>query len=167
MSILKNKNLCILDIETTGFEPENSEIIEIFILKVSNSEIIDEFYSLFKPKDQINNSEIHGITDLKVKNAPLFKDKNDEIVDFIGDSVIVGHNLENFDLQFLNHYLNTELKNEFIDTLHLSRSVLGNKVANHKLNTLAIYFDVNPPTHSARDDVMTTFEIYKKLLSIQ
>ena len=125
MSILKNKNLCILDIETTGFEPENSEIIEIFILKVSNSEIIDEFYSLFKPKDQINNSEIHGITDLKVKNAPLFKDKNDEIVDFIGDSVIIGHNLENFDLQFLNHYLNTELKNEFIDTLHLSRSVLG------------------------------------------
>ena len=79
MSILKNKNLCILDIETTGFEPENSEIIEIFILKVSNSEIIDEFYSLFKPKDQINNSEIHGITDLKVKNAPLFKDKNDMI----------------------------------------------------------------------------------------
>ena len=42
MSILKNKNLCILDIETTGFEPENSEIIEIFILKVSNSEITHE-----------------------------------------------------------------------------------------------------------------------------
>ena len=100
------------------------------------------------------------------------------ITQFYGDGVdeselggnlsdIIGHNLENFDLQFLNHYLNTELKNEFIDTLHLSRSVLGNKVANHKLNTLAIYFDVNPPTHSARDDVMTTFEIYKKLLSIQ
>ena len=36
-----------------------------------------------------------------------------------------------------------------------------------KLNTLAEYFDVVLPTHSAKDDVMTTFEIYKKLLSIQ
>ena len=40
--------LCILDIETTGFDPEDAEIVEIFILKVKNNKIVDEFYSLTK-----------------------------------------------------------------------------------------------------------------------
>ena len=45
--------------------------------------------------------------------------------------------------------------------------MLGDELPNHKLNTLAEYFDINPPTHSARDDVMTTYEVYKKLISIK
>ena len=49
----------------------------------------------------------------------------------------------------------------------LSREKLGKKVNNHKLNTLAEYFGVALPTHSARDDVMTTYEVYKKLNSIK
>ena len=49
----KNNTLCILDIETTGFEPEESEIVEIYILKVQDNKVIDEFYSLFKPEKNI------------------------------------------------------------------------------------------------------------------
>ena len=45
--------------------------------------------------------------------------------------------------------------------------VLNEKVKNHKLITIAEYFDVSKPTHSAKDDVITTFEIYKKLSSIE
>ena len=41
---IMNKKLCILDIETTGFEPEDSEILELYILKVVNEEVVDEFY---------------------------------------------------------------------------------------------------------------------------
>ena len=40
--MIKNNTLCILDIETTGFEPEESEIVEIYILKVQDNKIIDE-----------------------------------------------------------------------------------------------------------------------------
>ena len=159
--------LCILDLETTGFSPENSEIVEIFILKVKDNEIIDEFYSLIKPKNSIENSDIHGITDNKVKGSPSIKEANNEIIKFLGDSTLVGHNLDNFDLKFLNYHLSKKLKNKTRDTLKISRKVLGDKVENHKLDTLAEYFGVNPPTHQARDDVMATFEIYKKLLSIQ
>ena len=158
---------CILDLETTGFEPEDSEIVEIFILKIQDGGIVDEFYSLFKPNNRIMNSNIHGITDNKVKYAPKLKDKNDEIFEFVGDSTLVGHNLDNFDLKFLNYHLNSQLKNKTLDTLKLSRTVLGGKVENHKLHTLAEYFGIKPPTHSARDDVMTTYEVYKKLISIK
>ena len=51
-----NTTICVLDIETTGFEPGPAEIVELFILKVEENNIIDEFYSLFKPKSSITNS---------------------------------------------------------------------------------------------------------------
>ncbi len=96
----------------------------------------------------------------------LRKDLSD-ILSFIEKSVLLGHNIDNFDLKFLNYFLKKELPNQTIDTLNISRSKLGNKVKNHKLMTLAEYFNVVSPTHTARDDVMTTFEVYKKLSSIQ
>ena len=171
MGVTKIRNMdnsiCILDIETTGFEPGEAEIIELFILKIINEEIIDEFYSLFKPTISIKNSHIHGITDEKVQNSPSIEDKSSDILSFIGKSVLLGHNIDNFDLKFLNYFLKKELPNQTIDTLNISRSKLGNKVKNHKLMTLAEYFNVVSPIHTARDDVMTTFEVYKKLSSIQ
>ena len=159
--------LCILDIETTGFEPENSEILELYILKVADNEIIDEFYSLFNPNQKIENSNIHGITDEKVENAPTFQEMDNEITNFVEDTILVGHNINYFDLKFLNYYLQKPLKNKTIDTVQLSRKKLNEKVKNHKLITIAEYFDVSKPTHSAKDDVITTFEIYKKLSSIE
>jgi len=163
----KDTTYCILDIETTGFEPEDSDIVELFVLKVRRDLITDEFYSLFKPKQNINNSEIHGITNSMVRNSPTFKEKEHEIIKFLNSSVLIGHNINNFDLKFLNYNLKNKLINKTIDTLLLSRSKLKDKVPNHKLKTIAEYFDITPPTHSARDDVMTTFGIYKKLISIQ
>jgi DNA polymerase III epsilon subunit-like protein len=162
-----NTTICVLDIETTGFEPGPAEIIELFILKVEENNIIEEFYSLFKPKSSITNSHIHGIDNKSVINSPLFSDKISEILDFIDGTTLIGHNIDNFDLKFLNYFLEQEITNKTIDTLNISRSKLGNKVKNHKLKTLAEYFNVVTPTHTARDDVMTTFEVYKKLSSIQ
>ena len=159
--------ISVLDLETTGFNPKNSEIVEIFVLKAKDNKIIDEYYSLLKPKQRIKNSDIHGITDDKVANSPTIEEETDKIIKFLGNTILVGHNLDNFDLKFLNYHLNQKLNNETLDTLKISRKVLGDKVENHKLDTLANYFGVNPPTHQARDDVMATFEIYKKLLSIQ
>lgn len=99
MGVTKIRNMdnsiCILDIETTGFEPGEAEIIELFILKIINEEIIDEFYSLFKPTISIKNSHIHGITDEKVQNSPSIEDKSSDILSFIGKSVLLGHNIDN------------------------------------------------------------------------
>ena len=46
-----NDQLCILDIETTGFEPEDSEILELYILKVVDNEIICLLYTSPSPRD--------------------------------------------------------------------------------------------------------------------
>ena len=164
---MQTEVLSFLDLETTGFEPPNAEIIEIYILKVVNNEIIDEYYTLLKPKKSITNSHIHGINDIKVKNSPEIKEVVEKILEFLEKTTLVGHNIDGFDLKFLNYYLNTNLENKTIDTLKMSRETLGSQVENHKLITLAQYFNVELPTHSAKDDVMATFEIYKKLISIQ
>ena len=170
---LSNHNLttsnvfCILDIETTGFTPGDAEILEIFILKVIDTEVVDEFYSLFRPKDKITNSDIHGITNSRVKNSPRFNEKNNEILEFIEGSVIIGHNIDDFDLEFLNYFLDKPIENKTIDTLKLSRLILSEEVNNHKLKTLADYFEVTSPTHNARNDVIATYEVYKKLISIK
>ena len=57
---------------------------------------MDEFYSLFKPSQKIENSHIHGITDEKVQNAPLFKEMDQKIINFVEDAVLVGHNIDYF-----------------------------------------------------------------------
>ena len=93
---------------------------------------------------------------------------SDEITNFLSGSTLVGHNLDNFDLKFLNYHLDNELQNNTLDTLTLKVDpYLRIKLKTINLILLAEYFEVTPPTHSAKDDVMTTFEIYKKLSSIQ
>ncbi len=167
--IFSNCKVVGFDLETTGISISKSKIIQFGIIGSNDKGEEIRINSLVNPQISIpeQSTNIHGITNSKVANSPKFKEKNDEIIKFLENSTLVGHNLINFDLKFLNHYLDRKLENNTIDTLDLSQSTLQEKVVNHKLNTLAEYFDVVLPTHNAKDDVMTTFEIYKKLLSIK
>lgn len=160
-------NICVLDIETTGINIFESEIIEIFILKIENNLIIDSYYSLFKPSKPILNSRIHGITDSVVENSPKILEKKHEIINFLDGFILVGHNINNFDIKFLNHFLNHTFNNLTIDTVKLSKTKLGKKLENHKLSTIAKFYGLDEPKHNAKNDVMVTFEIYKKLMSIK
>ena len=104
------EKLCILDIETTGFEPENSEILELYILKVADNEIIDEFYSLFKPNQKIEILISMESLMRRFENAPAFQEMDNEITNFVEDTILVGHNINYFDLKFLNYYLAKTIK---------------------------------------------------------
>jgi len=53
LDCINNKNLTILDVETTGMKAGTNKIIEIYILKVLNEKVIDEYYSKFNPKQSI------------------------------------------------------------------------------------------------------------------
>ena len=50
MEFVKNKNIVVLDIETTGIKANTDKIIELYMLKVYNNEVVDEYYSKFNPK---------------------------------------------------------------------------------------------------------------------
>ena len=99
-------NCVIVDIETTGFSPQNDSIIEICALKMVNNEIVEEFSSLVKPDKQISSyiSNLTGITPLMTQNAPKLKNVLDDFCNFIQTNPIVGHNIR-FDLSFINKNL--------------------------------------------------------------
>ena len=169
LDFINNKNLTILDVETTGMKAGTNKIIEIYILKVLNEKVIDEYYSKFNPKQSIPLfiSNLTGIYQWHIEDAPIIDDEILNIKNFISDSIIIGHNLK-FDLSFLNYALKSnnlqKFNNETLDTLNLSRALLRSKVKNHKLVTLSRYFKtINQNDHNAKADVLTTYEVFKHL----
>ena len=124
MEFVKNKNIVVLDIETTGIKANTDKIIELYMLKVYNNEVVEEYHSKFNPEIEIPLfiSNLTGIYQWHVNSSPTIDQEIENIKNFIGDSVVIGHNLK-FDLSFLNYDLiNHGLKNitnENIDTLKL------------------------------------------------
>ena len=143
MESIKNKNIVVLDIETTGIKANTDKIIELYMLKVYNNEVVEEYHSKFNPEIEIPLfiSNLTGIYQWHVDSSPTIDQEIENIKTFIGDSVVIGHNLK-FDLSFLNYDLINNgfenIANENIDTLKLSRALLRNKVKNHKLSTLSL-----------------------------
>lgn len=138
----------VFDIETTGLDTNYDEIIEIGALKVKDEKIIDKFSYLIKPTRPIDEfiTELTGITNEMVENAPCLGEVFPNFLKFIGDSILVGHNI-NFDINFvydnlINLNYSNGLSNDFVDTLRLSRRILKN-LNHHRLQDLAEYYNVN------------------------
>ena len=174
-NLQKSKNLMkfvddyvLVDIETTGLSPINDDIIEIGAIKVINNKIVDKYSQLI----QINKSlspfitNLTGITNSMLK---LGKEPNivfNEFVNFVGEEVIIGHNV-NFDLGFLTNkckkYIDYNLTNDYIDTMYLARKLVPDST-NYKLGTLAKYFNISyEGAHRGLKDVEITYEVYNCL----
>ena len=161
----------VFDLETTGLNPSQHQIIEIGAIKFKNGKKIDEFNSFINPGVKIpaKIKEITGINDRMVKDAPGLKEVITDFIDFAGDGVLVAHNAD-FDYGFIRTALeNLEIEKAdytVLDTLGLSRAVVKDS-KNHKLNTLAKYFGVNLENHHrALDDAAATAEVLTNLLKI-
>lgn len=158
----------VIDIETTGLDPFFDEIIEIGAIKVIKGECLEYFSSLIKPSKPISDfiSELTGITNDMLAHAPNIKKVLVEFMEFISDMTIIGHNVH-FDINFIYdnsmHFLGKPLKNNFIDTLRLSRK-LFNSLENHKLETVSNYLKIDTDGHHrASNDCQITQKIYEEI----
>lgn len=160
-------NYTVIDIETTGLDPKINKIIELAALKVQDNQVIDTFSCLINPEVEIDNfiTKLTGISQDMVKDAPVLDDVLQKFLDFIGEDVIIGHNV-NFDINFIYDnsmlLLNKAVENNYIDTLRISR--LNNNVENHKLQTMANYYNIDyTNAHRALKDCYITKELYSCL----
>ena len=161
----------LVDIETTGLSPQRDDIIEIGAIKVKNNEVVDTYTSLINIGRNIPShiTNLTGITtNMMIKEGKDTVEVLKEFMDFAGDNIIVGHNV-NFDINFIydkcEKYLNTYLSNDFIDTMKIAKRLVD--TPNYKLGTLADYFDVDyNGAHRGLKDVEITFEVYNKLRNI-
>lgn len=171
----KGKNLLIfpqsfvvIDIETTGLDPQFDEIIEIGALKIENGIVVDSFNTLVKPVNMINDyiTELTGITNDMVNDALPIEDVIEDFYKFVGNNIILGHNV-NFDINFLYDELmklNIELNNDFVDTMRIGRYLLKN-LKHHRLIDLANYYNiVIDGNHRALKDCEITLKAYNCML---
>ena len=156
------------DTETTGLRPDSEEITEIAAIKVRDGEIIDEFQTYVNPHKPIppNITELTGISDETVREAPELAEALPAFLDFAGGLPLVAHNA-GFDMAFIRKGCDSlGIQREFtsIDTVEMSR-ILFPDMAKVKLNVLAKALKVGPfEHHRASEDASVLGRIFIKLL---
>ena len=137
----------VIDIETTGLSSFGAEIIEVSALRYREDALAAQYSELIKPAAPIPYfiTQLTGITNAMVKGARPRTEVLGEFRDFLGDDLLIGHNV-NFDVNFLydefTRYLGAPLSNDFIDVMRLSRRYLPS-LPNHKQITVAEYFGLD------------------------
>lgn len=154
---------CVLDTETTGLSAYYDEIIEIGILRVRNNEVVDRYSQLIKPKKSIDSfiTLLTGITNEMVEGMPSISDVENEVLSFIGDDVIVGHNTS-FDMRFLNEGFKQSVNNYYMDTMQFSRKLYP-ELKHHRLSDLTDYLDLHNNEHRSIADCIATKELYDSI----
>lgn len=161
---------CVVDLETTGGSPRDCHITEIGAVRLRAGERLSTFQTLVNPGVAVppTISVLTGITDTMVMKAPRIEEVLPTFLEFLGDSVIVGHNVR-FDLGFLDQALGRDdrpaLVNRFVDTMGLARRLLRDEVPNCRLDTLADHLRLpHRPSHRALDDAMATADLLHMIL---
>lgn len=159
-------NYVLFDLETTGLNPESDAIIEISALKVKNGEIIDEFSTLVNPCMHIPYvaSCVNGIVDDMVKDAPEIEEALKDFIAFVGNSVLMGHNIKRFDLPFIQRdavrCFGKQLSNDYVDTLFVAQRYLP-ELDSHSLESLADYYEISyDGAHRALADCHINKKVY-------
>lgn len=162
--------LVSLDLETTGFDSKNDAIIEIGAVKFNGSRIEEEFQTLINPNRPIPSEiiQLTGINNDMVRNAPPLTAVLQQLIDFAGDSPIVGHNVQ-FDLGFLNQ-ANALKYSQAIDTYEMA-SVLMPLASRYNLGGLCQQLSIPVfNAHRALDDAKMTqllfIRLYEKALEL-
>ena len=169
MPLQLKRPLVFIDLETTGTNLSTDRIVEIAIIKVfpDGSRAVKQ--KIINPQIPIpkSSSDIHGITDDKVKDAPTFKQVANELKQFIDDADLSGYNSNRFDIpllmeEFLRAGLDIDMTDrKMVDVQHIfhmmEKRTLG---AAYKFYCEKELLDA----HSAEADATATWEILEAQL---
>lgn len=155
------------DIETTGLSASRDKITEIGAVKVVNGSIVDTFSTFANPEMPIPQkiTQLTGITDSMVKDAPSQSEAVSAFLEFAGDNVLVAHNAP-FDTSFIRkacENMGVDYNYTSIDTVAISRAILTD-IKNCKLDTVAKYLRLGDFNHHrASDDAEILARIFIEL----
>lgn len=157
-----------LDVETTGLRPLTNRIIEIAAIRYRGGQEVDRLVTFLQPEKKLPSVIVNltGIRDADLVDAPHFRDMADTIGDFLGDELIVGHNV-GFDISFvvaeLKRLARPGLANLRFDTMTAARRLLPD-LRRKNLSKLAEYLGVpEGRAHRAYDDAQRTAEVAMRL----
>lgn len=155
-----------LDIETTGLDPAQEQILELAAVRVENGAETGRFSQLVRPTKEISPfiTQLTGIDNQMVADAPEIRQVLPQFLEFLGEDLLLGHNTA-FDLRFIRYHamaaLRRRVTNPYMDTLRISR-LLFPELPNHKLSTLIQRFEVGETVeHRALSDAVQTMKCYE------
>ncbi|HEK9049213.1 TPA: 3'-5' exonuclease [Clostridioides difficile] len=160
----------VFDLETTGLDASKEDIIEIAAIKFERDVPSEIFSTFVKPSKSIRKkiTDITGITDEDVVNAPKIEEVLPHFLNFISDYTLIAHNAI-FDMEFIldklykNGY--KKITNKVIDTLALSRKYIrtyeGKKLKSYSLPSLHEELGLNYSSHRALEDCKSCSSVYK------
>jgi len=169
MELILNKPIAFFDLETTGIKVATDRIVEISLVKILPSGKQEVYTKRVNPGMPIppRSTEIHGIADEDVKDAPRFEEIAKEVSNFIGNADLAGYNSNKFDIpllveEFLRADVDFDLKGRrFVDVQNIF----------HKMEprTLKAAYEFYCKKdlenhHSAEADTFATYEVLKAQL---
>jgi len=154
----EQRELVVIDVETTGTDPKMSDLVEVAAVKVKGTKIVDRWSTFVNPGRPIVGNQMHGITDKDVAGAPSAKEAAAKLLAFVGDGMIVGHNV-GFDLGFVEEAQGDGFRftpGTYLDTLVIAREGYPG-ADSYKLPDLARFFGVEiTQSHRALPDAEAT-----------
>lgn len=159
-----------IDTETTGLDPQWDSLIEIAAVRVKDGQIASSFSSLVNPGYCVDGfvTELTGITNEMLQDAPAQDEVIPQFMEFIGGSVLLAHNAS-FDINFLYDAAeqtgNSPLSNSFVDTLRIARKVFP-ELQHHRLSDITAACGVDQiESHRAEADARATVQCYEIMRS--
>ncbi|MDD3232485.1 MAG: exonuclease domain-containing protein, partial [Clostridia bacterium] len=135
---IKTNKFVVFDVETTGLDSENCELIEIGAVKVENGIFTEKFQTLIKPKNRISEfiTEINGITNEMTENSPPAEEVIKDFYVFCKGAVLAGYNV-GFDMKFIEKTANKvglKFENDVQDVMLLAQQNIH--IKNYKLKSV-------------------------------
>jgi len=159
----------VFDLETTGISRRSDEVIEISAVKVRKGSVVEEFSELVKPARPIPRAAtmVNNISNDMVADADDFCEVLPRFLDFIGNDILVGHNIHSFDMKFMYRdcmrYFSRTLTNDYADTLSIARLVFPDW-HHRRLGDLADYYGISTlGAHRALADCRMNQKIFELL----
>lgn len=159
----------VFDLETTGISSYNDEVIEISAVKARKGKVVEEFSELVNPQRTIPfaASRVNNITDDMVSDAPFFDEVLRHFLEFVGEDVLVGHNIQSFDMKFIyrdcERYFHQLITNDYVDTLILAKRCFP-EWRHRRLGDLADYYGISTQgAHRALADCRMNQRVFELL----
>ena len=158
----------VFDTETTGFDPDTGDrLVEIGCIEMVGLVPTGAvFHAYYNPERDMPKAaeEVHGLSDAFLANKPLFADSVDELLEFLGDALLVAHNAT-FDFRFLNAELKRAGRDpvgndRMVDTLAIARTQFPG--AKHSLDALCTRFGIDR-SHRTKHGALLDAELLAQL----